>query len=191
MRRVVKRSIPACTGSILVRIMAPYSFHVERWKNPPLFYSTIFPMILVDLITRLECETAPSCRRKSFCHRDQFLSRRRAFKSTAAPGRRAAWRRPEAMPGSRWDPVGDPVLLFESSGFDQPAGSLHAIQGEAQVDTARGRRLDLGEDMLAIDWNNRLARADLHGRAQPAGHLEDRLKDRPDPGRLPSNIAST
>src|SRR5271157_6288534 len=159
MRRVVKRSIPACTGSILVRIMAPYSFHVERWKNPPLFYSTIFPMILVDLITRLDCETAPSCRRKSFCHRDQFLSRRRAFKSTAAPGRRAAWRRPEAMPGSRWDPVGDPVLLFESSGFDQPAGSLHAIQGEAQVDTARGRRLDLGEDMLAIDWNNRLARA--------------------------------
>lgn len=95
------------------------------------------------------------------------------------------------MPGNRWDPVGDPVLLFESSGFDQPAGSLHAIQGEAQVDTARGRRLDLGEDMLAIDWNNRLARADLHVRAQPAGHLEDRLKDRPDPGRMPSNIAST
>jgi len=37
--------------------------------------------------------------------------------------------------------VGDPVLLFEFSGLDQPAGSLHAIQGEAQVDTARGRRL--------------------------------------------------
>src|SRR5208337_3091533 len=83
-----------------------------------------------------------------------------------------------------WDPVRDPVLLFESSSFDQPAGGLHITQGKAQVDTARGRRLDFGEDMLAIDWNDRLARADFHVRAQPAGHLEDLLKDRPDPGSL-------
>src|SRR5271157_1700374 len=89
-------------------------------------------------------------------------------------------------PGDRfdWDPVRDPVLLFESSGFDQPAGGLHVTQGKAQVDTARGRRPDFGEDMLAIDWNDRLARADFHVRTQPAGHLEDLLKDWPDAGSL-------
>src|SRR3954465_7250745 len=59
------------------------------------------------------------------------------------------------------DAVGDAVLFGEAAGVDQAAGGGGVLEGEAEVDARRRGRLDLGEDVIAVERHDGRAGAGL------------------------------
>ena len=68
----------------------------------------------------------------------------------------------------------DAVFFRQAAGIDDPLGQFAFVVGGAQpeIDALAGGRLDLGEDVPAIQRNNRFARARLHVFAERFAELQ-------------------
>src|SRR3954447_114512 len=77
-----------------------------------------------------------------------------------------------------FDAVRDAILLRVAAGVDQTALRRCVAERETEVDAGACRRLDLGDDVMAIDRDDRLARRDLDVIAEGAGEVVERVVER-------------
>src|SRR5262245_18563640 len=78
--------------------------------------------------------------------------------------------------------MGYPILLFEAARLEEPPLRASRTQRQPEVDSSAGRRLDLSENMIAIKWNNRLARTGFNVLSNTESERQQAVMERPQSG---------
>jgi hypothetical protein len=80
--------------------------------------------------------------------------------------------------------VRDAVPFFQAARIDQPFGQLflRTFEGQAEIDSRAGGRLDLCDNVIAIERHDRSAWADFDVFAHGADEVDERIMNRPQRG---------